>query len=96
MGKKSKQKEDESKYYDYLVVHTPFGVRDVPSLRPGSQEFANIGEWFRVMLKANRNPVEAVYYCSTVCTPIFHACKIQALIQILLEAVCSCEDCKGI
>ena len=61
-------KEDPD--YDYLVIDNPFGLREPGQREAGSQEFALLGEWFKVMLSARYNPIEAVYWTATVCLPL--------------------------
>lgn len=57
-------KEDEES--DYLVVENPFAMVP-PDKRPSDrQSFARLGEWFRVMLGAQYDPVDFVYWTRTV------------------------------
>lgn len=57
-------KEDEDS--DYLVVENPFGMVP-PDRRPSDpQSFARLGRWFEVMLGAQYDPIEFVYWTRTV------------------------------
>lgn len=57
-------KEDED--YDFLVVDNPYGMVPPGRRQLDPQSFARLGEWFRVLLGTDYNPIEAVYWTRTV------------------------------